>query len=602
MTEALERIENNITARTPSHSYAEWVKAFDSVEESERIVISRQVRTFPRHPLISVVLPVYNPDPEHLQAAIRSVQSQLYQNWELCLADDASTDARIAPLLQETAAKDSRCKIVLREKNGHIAACSNSALTLATGEWLALLDQDDLLAEHAFAFAAATILRYPDAGIIYSDEDKIDDSGQRSEPYFKSDWNPDLFLVQNFVSHLGLYRRELLEKIGGFHEGFDGSQDYDLALRVSEHLRPDQIVHIPRVLYHWRKTAGSLAATSDAKDYAHAAARRAIREHLDRRKIRAEVVLSPENSAAHRVIYELPIDVPLVSVVVPSRDHPELLRQCIEGVRSRTKYSRLDFVVVDNDSQLRKTKELLNDLRNVPDITVVEEKSAFNFSRLMNIGAAAADGDLLALLNDDVVPENAEWLGEMVSQLLQPGVGAVGARLWYPDGRLQHGGVIVGLGGVAGHAHYRWPRGHAGYFNRAILQQNFSAVTAACMLVCKTVFQELRGFDEQDLGVSFNDIDFCLRMAQLGLRIVWTPEASLLHQESASRGREFNEQQKVEFRREAAWMQERWGEKLARDPFYNPNLSLEEEGGFTLAWPPRLSRLDASLNAISADI
>jgi O-antigen biosynthesis protein len=245
---------------------------------------------------------------------------------------------------------------------------------------------------------------------------------------------------------------------------------------------------------------------------------------------------------------------------------------------------------------------LLTELRESSNVTVIEEKSAFNFSRLVNAGAGVARGELLALVNDDVVPENPEWLSEMVSHLLQPGVGAVGARLWYPDGRLQHGGVVVGLGGVAGHAHYQWPRGHPGYFNRAILQQDFSAVTAACMLVRKSIFEAADGFDEQNLGVSFNDIDFCLRMAREGLRIVWTPQANLLHHESASRGRQFGEEQKYEFRREAEWMQEKWGETLARDPYYNPNLSLAEEGGFSLAWPPRLAPLWAGLNSLNEDV
>jgi GT2 family glycosyltransferase len=235
-------------------------------------------------------------------------------------------------------------------------------------------------------------------------------------------------------------------------------------------------------------------------------------------------------------------------------------------------------------------------------VTVIEEKSAFNFSRLVNTGAGVARGELLALINDDVVPENAEWLSEMVSHLLQPGVGAVGARLWYPDGRLQHGGVIVGLGGVAGHAHYQSPRGHPGYFSRAILQQDFSAITAACMLVRKSVFVALGGFDEQNLGVSFNDIDFCLRLVREGLRIVWTPQANLLHHESASRGRQLRGEQKHEFRREAEWMQERWGETLGRDRYYNPNLSLAQEGGFCLAWPPHLPPLWASLNSDGGDV
>ncbi len=602
MTQQLEADEAHRTAQSRSHSYGAWVTAFDSVEERERIMIRRQIRGLRRHPLISIVLPVYNPDRAHLSAAVGSVRAQLYQNWELCLADDASTDPRVAPFLRDAAGSDPRIKVIFREENGHIAACSNSALTLATGEWIALLDQDDLLAEHALAFAAATIVGHPDAGLIYSDEDKIDNAGARTEPYFKSDWNPELFLVQNFINHLGLYRRDLLREIGGFRDLFGGSQDYDLALRAIERLRPEQIVHIPRVLYHWRKIPGSLAATSDAKEYAHESARRAICEHLSRTGIKAQVVACPENSAAHRIIYELPANPPLVSIVIPTRDQPKLLRQCIEGVRARTSYPRFDFVIVDNDSRGAETKMLLDELRCADGVTVIEEKSEFNFSRLVNTGADVARGELLALINDDVMPENPEWLGEMVSQLLQPGVGAVGARLWYPDGRLQHGGVIVGLGGVAGHAHYRWPHGHPGYFNRAILQQNFSAVTAACMLVSKSVFKGLGRFDEENLGVSFNDIDFCLRMVEKGLRIVWTPQANLVHHESASRRRQFSEEQKLEFRREAEWMQERWSDTLAHDPYYNPNLSLSEEGGFTLAWPPRLPPLGVSLNSVTGDV
>lgn len=601
MIEQQEQNEADLPARA-GDSYQEWIKAYDTIGNRERIMIRRHVRNLRRHPLISIVLPVYNPDPAHLVAAIASVREQLYPNWELCIADDASTDRRIAQMLREAAANDTRVKTVFRERNGHIAACSNSALQMATGEWIALLDQDDLLAEHALALAAATIVNHPEASLIYSDEDKIDHSGARIEPYFKSDWNPELFLVQNFFSHLGLYRRELLRDIGGFREGFEGSQDYDLVLRAIERLRPEQIIHVPRVLYHWRKIPGSLAAASEAKNYAHIAARRAIGEHLSRRGVEARVVECPENSAAHRVIYQLPDETPLVSMIIPTRDQPELLRQCIDGIRERTTYPRFHFVIVDNNSQRAETKKLLDQLRDAGDITVIEEKGAFNFSRLINRGAAMARGEVLALINDDIVPENAEWLGEMVSQVLQPGIGAVGARLRYLDGRLQHGGVIVGLGGVAGHAHYRWPRDHSGYFNRAILQQDFSAVTAACMLVRKDVFNALGGFDEKELGVSFNDIDFCLRMTESGLRIVWTPQAILLHHESASRGQQLRGEQQQEFRREAEWMQERWSDKLACDPSYNPNLSLAEEGGFTLAWPPRLPPLGSTLELGTGDV
>src|SRR5439155_5869381 len=280
---------------TNDHSYAAWIKQFDTVGAAERIVLRRDLRALPRHPLISIVMPVYNPDLAHLSAAIDSVRTQIYENWELCIADDASTDASVARTLKQHATADSRIKVTFRERNGHIAACSNSALELATGEWVALLDQDDLLSEHALAVVAATIGEYPEAGLIYSDEDKIDQSGARCCPFFKPDWNPELLLGQNYISHLGIYRRALLLEIGGFREGYEGSQDHDLALRCSEKLQPAHIRHIPRVLYHWRMAEGSAAATAEAKPYAAEAARRAIADHLQRKKINGVVVPCPEN-------------------------------------------------------------------------------------------------------------------------------------------------------------------------------------------------------------------------------------------------------------------------------------------------------------------
>src|SRR5205807_2244999 len=378
-----------------------------------------------------------------LSAAVGSVRAQLYQNWELCLADDASTDPRVAPFLRDAAGSDPRIKVIFREKNGHIAACSNSALGLATGEWIALLDQDDLLAEHALAFAAATIVGHPDAGLIYSDEDKIDENGARTEPYFKSDWNPELFRVQNFINHLAVYRHSLLREIGGLRDGFDGSQDYDLLLRYIEKLRAEQIHHVPRVLYHWRKSVGSVASRPEAKLYAHESARRALREFLARQKIAARVEPCPEDKAAHRVAYEMPAEVPSVSIIIPTRDQPALLRRCIDTLRGQTDYANLEIVIVDNGSTERQTIVLLNELGGYPEVRVVRDEGPFNFSRLINFGVRHARGPIVALLNDDIEVEDPAWLREMVSQLLQKGVGAVGARLWYPTNTIQHGGIIL---------------------------------------------------------------------------------------------------------------------------------------------------------------
>lgn len=547
----------------------------------------RGLRALTRHPLISVVLPVFNPNLTHLAAAIASVRAQLYPNWELCIADDASTDPAVVPVLRKVAAGDSRIKLTVREQNGHIAACSNSALALATGEWIALVDQDDILPEHALAVVAATSLKYPDSALIYSDEDKVDESGERCLPYFKSDWNSELLLGQNCISHFGVYRHSLVREVSGFREGFAGSQDYDLALRCVERLRAEQIVHIPRVLYHWRMMEGSVAQDSRAKGYAREAARRSIREFVDRNKIEAKVTACAENTEWHRVVYNLPEPAPRVSVIIPTRDRAGLLKNCIASLRDRTDYPSFEVIVVDNDSTDAEAKRYLALLEKESWGRVVSVPGEFNFSRLINRGANAAEGEVLLLLNNDVETDDAGWLRELVSHAVRPEVGAAGARLWFPDGTLQHGGVILGLGGVASHAFHRFPRKPVAPPMRTfMLAQNYSAVTAACMATRKAVFDAARGFDEQLPG-NFNDVDFCLRLRESGLQIIWTPYANLIHRESASRS--LADLQRNQ--REIDWMSHRWGEQLLADPYYSPNFTLTLPG-FDLAFPPRIAALD----------
>jgi GT2 family glycosyltransferase len=520
-----------------------------------------------------------------LEIAIDSIRNQIYQRWELCIADDASTDPEVRPFLEKSVAADGRIKVTFRDRNGHISACSNSALELATGDWCALLDQDDAFAEEALARLALETDRCPDAGLIYSDEDKIDQNGVRSNPFFKPDWNPELFLGQNYINHLGCYRTDLLRQIGGFRQGFEGSQDYDLALRCVDRLRPEQIRHIPRVLYHWRMVGGSLAAVPDAKPYAKEAARRAIAEHCERNRMAGTVVPCPENTESHRVIHALPEPAPLASIIIPTRDRVELLSRCLESIRGRTGYDAFEIVIVDNGSVEESTFRFFRAVQQ-QNVRVVAESGPFNYSRLNNRAAAAARGEILVFLNNDTEVDEPGWLTELVSHAARREVGAAGARLWYPDGTLQHGGVILGLGGVAGHAFPHIPRGHPGYFNRAMLQQNISAVTGACMAVRAAVFKELGGFDEVNLGVTFNDIDFCLRLTERGYRVIWTPYANLIHHESASRGHQRTAEEQAEFRRAVDYMQSTWGARLMQDPFYNPNLSLNPPG-FEIAFPPR---------------
>lgn len=587
--ELLQGLRNDpLKTRSASITYQNWIDRFDTPTRSDAIALRRRLRALRRHPVISVLLPVYNPELKILEAAITSIERQLYEHWELCIADDASTDPEVRPFLEGVAARDQRIKLIFREQNGHISACSNSALGLATGEWCSLLDQDDVLAEHALAWVALEIEEHTEAGLIYSDEDKIDAAGLRSNPFFKPDWNPELFLGQNFINHLGVYRTDLLRAIGGFREGFEGSQDYDLALRCLERLKPAQVRHIPRILYHWRAVAGSLAAVADAKPYAKEAARRAIGDHLRRVGISGQAEACPENAESHRVVYELADPPPLVSIIIPMRDRVDLIERCVTTIREQTDYPSIEFVVVDNGSIEPAALRFLRTMEQEMAAQVIRDDGSFNFSRLINRGAAAARGEVLAFVNNDIEATERGWLREMVSHAVRQGVGAVGARLWYPNGTLQHGGVVVGLGGVAGHAFPGVPRGHAGYFNRAWLQQNCSAVTGACMVLCRGVFEGAGGFDEVNLAISFNDIDFCLRLRAAGLQNVWTPYANLVHHESASRGHQRAPEEQAQFVREAAYMQRKWGTELRYDPFYNPNLSLNMPG-FELAVPPRVS-------------
>jgi glycosyltransferase involved in cell wall biosynthesis len=566
------------------NDYTEWVRRYDCLDAQGRQRISQRIEGFVRRPLISILMPVYNAPPKYLQLAIESVRAQLYGNWELCIADDASTEPAVRQILREAELSDARIKVIYREKNGHISASSNSALQLAMGQFVALLDHDDLLAETALFRVAEAIDAHPDAILIYSDEDKIDAANRRYEPYFKSELNYELLLAQNMISHLGVYRTETLRELGGFRVGYEGAQDYDLALRVVERAMADQIIHVPYVLYHWRAIAGSTALDEGEKDYAAEAGRKAVAEHLARRGVAAEVLPAPEGPSLNRVRFACPSPQPMVSIIIPTRDRAELLGMCLDSLIERSTYANYEVIIVDNGSTEKATEELFARLPK-DRFRVVRDESPFNFSALNNGAARVARGELLCLMNNDIEIITPEWLEEMVAFATQSEIGCVGARLWYPDGRLQHGGVIIGLGGVAGHAHKYFPKGDPGYFRRAVLHQSLSAVTAACLLLRREIFEEVGGLDEQ-LAVAFNDIDFCLRVRQAGYRNVWTPYAEMVHHESASRGHEDTAAKQARFAAEIEFVQARWGRALKEDPAYSPNLTLDSED-YAYAWPPR---------------
>jgi len=572
-------------ADAPKGTYAHWVRQFDTFNREQLDQLARRAAALLNPPLISILMPVYNPPQRWLLRAIESVRRQAYQNWELCLADDASTQPHVRATLERYAAEDKRIKVVFRPENGHISAASNSALEAATGEFCALLDHDDELAPHALLLVAEAILAVPDVEVIYSDEDKIDETGNRFDPHFKPDWNPDLLTGQNYLSHLTTYRTATLRAVHGFRRGFEGAQDWDLALRITERVKPEQIHHVPHVLYHWRAAEGSTALQLQEKEYAAQAARRALTEHFARTGQPVELSLVAGNH--WRVRRPRPEPAPLVTLVIPTRNRRELLLACVESIFARTSYPNFEILIADNDSDDPELFAYYERRKAQGRFTVLPCPGPFNYAAINNRGVAHAKGEIVGLLNNDLEVISPEWLDEMVAQAVRPGIGCVGAKLYYGDLRVQHAGVITGLGGVAGHVFKGITKTDPGTPQfRPHLVQNLTAVTAACLLVRKAVYQQVGGMDAAHLTVAFNDVDFCLKVQAAGFRNLFTPHAELLHHESASRGAEDSPEKVRRFQGEIDTIRSRWGERLLHDPAYNPNLTLDSED-FGLAYPPR---------------
>lgn len=543
-------------------AYERWIAGHEPTGQDVALM-KAQARRLLLRPTISLVTPVYNTDPAVLRRMADSVMAQVYPHWQLCLADDGSTDPATASLLDELGKADPRIVVERLDRNGGIAAASNRAAAAATGEFLALLDHDDELAPHALFELARRLNEDPDLDILYSDEDKLDGDGRRVDPFFKPAWSPDLLLSMNYVGHLLALRRTLFDLVGGFRAGFEGSQDYDLLLRATE--QTSRIAHIPKVLYHWRKGPGSVAADPDAKPHAGDAAERALTEALARRGVEGHVETVSRGRYAAR--YRLQ-GAPKVSIIIPTRDRLPLLRQCIDSIETRTDHAPLELIVVDNNSTEPGAVAYLDSLRERH--LVCTRTEPFNFARLNNFAVTRATGDYLLFLNNDTQVIDAGWVTAMLEQAQRPEVGAVGAKLLYPDLTIQHAGVVLGIGGVAGHAFKHMPDDSHGYFDIAHVIRNCSAVTGACMMVPRAVFEKVAGFDER-LAVVFNDIDLCLRIRQHGYLVVYTPRAVLYHVESASR-------RQLHPPAEEQLMWRLWGDAIrAGDPYYNPNLTRTHE-------------------------
>ena len=538
--------------------YPRWLRDHSPTRE-QLAKAGRCAAGFRYQPVISILTPTFNTDPVILQSCIQSVQAQVYPNWELCICDDGSSSDATRHVIAERARRDARIKVQFLPENRGIAEATNAALRVASGEFIGLLDHDDELSPDALYENVRLLQDSPQADVIYSDEDKLDVEGRHCEPFFKPDWSPELLLSCMYTCHFSLYRRKLVDEIGGFRSGFEGAQDYDLMLRVTACTK--RILHIPKVLYHWRKSPTSTAADGQAKSFSTDVGLRALREHVERAGLQAEVIAT-DRPNSYRVKPRIR-GTPLISIIIPHKDHPTMLDKCIHTIDARTTYRNYELIIVDNGSSSLQAQKYLSALPH----RVVHYNEPFNFSRMNNLAALECKGEYLLLLNDDTEVISPGWLTAMLGYAQLPEIGAVGAKLYYPHDSIQHAGVVLGMRGVAGHWLYRFPRSSRGYFNSLHTVRNFSAVTAACVLFRREVFDSVGGFDE-NLAVSYNDVDLCLRIRQAGYRIVWVPEAELYHCEFATRPKLLDP-------REVDYMEKRWSAVLANDPYYNPNLTLE---------------------------
>ncbi len=531
------------------------------------------IKSLKTQPVFSIVVPVYNPPIKYLKLAIESVIDQLYPNWELCLADDNSPNPEVKKMLQAYAEKDARIKINLRTTNGHISACSNSALELATGDYIVFMDHDDLLTINCLFEFTKHINKKPEDDIIYSDEDKIDDKNFYSSPHFKPDWAPDNLLSRNYMGHVIVMKKALLDKIGGFRLGYEGSQDHDLLLRATEQTR--HIGHIAKILYHWRIHDMSVAQGTEVKPYAYTAAERALNDALERRGTPGTVEHVPDTLGAYRIKYKV-AQPGKVSIIIPTKNQAPILDKALQSIIILTEYKNYEIILLNNNSDAPDFFQLADRYKNEHgDIfRCYDATFEFNYSKLMNLGESKATGEYILMLNNDIEVIHGDWMTEMVGFAQRKHTGVVGAKLLFPDNTIQHAGVVLGLGGAAGHVFAKKHKAERGYFNYIRMLNNYSSLTGACIMVRRGLFKEVGGFDEA-LRVEYNDIDFCLKLIQKGYYNVYVPDVELLHHESVSRGQPYlNKENWAQHEKDFAIFRGKWLPYIENDPFYNANLSV----------------------------
>lgn len=546
--------------------YEEWYRNHRPTKEE---LEQQRKEKFSYEPLISILVPVYRTPEEFLMQMIQSVRRQTYGNWELCIANADPSDENVVRILKTASRKDERIRVTEVPENEGIAQNTNAAFAIAKGAYIGLLDHDDLLTADALYEVVKALNQKERPAVVYSDEDKVTtDLSEHFQPFMKPDFNKDLLRSNNYICHFFVAEKQLVEEVGGFRGAFNGAQDYDLILRCTE--KAEHITHIPRILYHWRVHKASTADNPASKMYAFDAGKRAIEEHL-KRCGETGVVSHTKDLGFYRVQYQMSGN-PLVSIIIPNKDHVDMLDKCLRSIQ-KSSYRNYEVIIVENNSVEEATFDYYKKIAS-DRIRVVYWEGIFNYSAINNFGAKAAQGEYLLLLNNDVEVITENWLEELLSNCQRPDVGIVGAKLYYPDDTVQHAGIIIGIGGVAGNVFVGLPRKFTGYFHKASIQQDLSAVTAACMMVKRSVYEEVGGLEEK-LQVAFNDVDFCLRVRKAGYLVVFDPYVELYHYESKTRGAENTKEKVRRFQTEIEYMRSHWLDLLKKgDPMYNPNLTL----------------------------
>jgi O-antigen biosynthesis protein len=607
LRKSLERIERSLPdlsrmASVPLEAYDAYWERFYRLSPDEAEDQRRASIRFGYRPLVSIVLPTWNSDTRLLEAAINSVLAQTYDNWELVIADDGSSVGdELTRLRRRHAKADARIRLVEATKQEGIAVNTNRAIAACRGDYIAFLDHDDELAPDALFYVVDALQRRR-YGLVYSDEDRIElgEYGRNVHltPFFKPAFDPDLLTSMNYICHLTVIRDDVLRDAGPLRPGFEGAQDHEFLLRVTERLAAGDIRHIPRILYHWRILASSVSQTASRTDAINAAIVTAVSEHLDRLGACADVsvhadAIGSNRGFATRVRWRVPTPAPSVSIIIPTRDRLDLLRPCIDSLReSEASYpGKIELLIVDNDSQEDKTLAYLAQVGSEPGIRVISFRGAFNWSAINNFAASEGSGEVLIFLNNDTVVLTQDWCAELVGHAIRPEVGAVGPRLLYEDGTIQHGGVVLGVMGVAGHDAVGDTPVDGGYFGRTHVLRGAAAVTGACLATRRSLFLELGGFDELSLKIAFNDTDYCLKLAQSGYRIIYDPFAVLFHYESKSRGRDITDAQLARHQVEVGIMRERWADAIDRDPLYNADFERYARPFTRLRPPPKSSGL-----------